>query len=193
MIAPQNKLAYPTSIMEWLRRCDRLSIWLHDLPPWPSGVLPPSLWPGTSGLLPGAELPAAESSPQTENRKLWLQRFLFQINFNLWYLIYLQPLSDFSRSECEAWWFTGIQRVKWDFPTNCQWLLITLFVYRMEFADKTRWSCSWNSNQNSTHSSATVHFFQSDLFPIYPISNLLPPLHTFTCIIGVNIVKCTRF
>ena len=28
-----------------------------------------------------------------------------------------------------------------------------IFVYSMEF-DKTRWSCSWNSDQNSTQNSA---------------------------------------
>ena len=28
-----------------------------------------------------------------------------------------------------------------------------IFVYRMEF-DKTRWSCSWNSDQNYSHNSA---------------------------------------
>ena len=51
-----------------------------------------------------------------------------------------------------------------------------MFVCRMDF-NKTRWYCSWNSDQNCTQNSARVTFvclklnlcsyFQSDLFQIY--------------------------
>ena len=62
-----------------------------------------------------------------------------------------------------------------------------IIVYRMEFS-KTRWSCSWNNDQNVC---AVITIQKSS--KSYKIGSFLPSFHAPTCIFDVNAVSCLGF